>query len=71
MNTGIYRYKNLVNGMSYIGQSIDIHDRAKQHRYRYNIEGDSGYNTVFHAAIREYGIDAFKVEVLELCDADT
>ena len=32
---GIYKITNLINGKSYIGQSINIKQRWKTHRNRY------------------------------------
>lgn len=62
---GIYKFTNKINGMSYIGQSVDIERRYKQHK-RINTD-----NTIFHNAIREYGFDAFDFEIIELCAKDS
>ena len=62
---GIYKFTNKINGMSYIGQSVDIERRYKQHK---SINTD---NTIFHNAIREYGFEAFDFEIIELCTKDS
>lgn len=62
---GIYKFTNKINGMSYIGQSVDIERRYKQHK-RINTG-----NTIFHNAIREYGFEAFDFEIIELCTKDS
>ena len=62
---GIYKFTNKINGMSYIGQSVDIERRYKQHK-RINTD-----NTIFHNAIREYGFEAFDFEIIELCTKDS
>lgn len=56
---GIYKITNLKTGESYIGQSIDIDKRFKKHI--------SSSDTDVSRAIKEYGIDNFKFEVLEEC----
>jgi group I intron endonuclease len=57
----IYRFTNTVNGKVYIGQTVkslaarkSLHDWAVRNR-----KGQA-----IHAAIRKYGWDAFKVEIL-------
>ena len=62
---GIYCITNLVNGKKYIGQSLNIEKRWKDHKSNYlNCKNSSLY-----AAIRKYGINNFKFEILEECDA--
>lgn len=60
---GIYRITNLVNGKTYIGQSIDIKRRFYEHRC---ISHES--NIHLRRALEKYGKDNFKYEVLEKCD---
>lgn len=59
---GIYKITNLVNGKSYIGQSINIQQRWKTHRNRYQVE-----DTLLYRAIRKYGLDNFSFKVIEEC----
>ena len=65
---GIYKIENLINGKVYIGQSKDIDKRVKHHFVdsAFN-EKNVEYNTPVHQAIRKYGVENFKVEVLEQC----
>ena len=65
---GIYKIENLTNGKVYIGQSIDIDKRIKHHftEAAFN-EANIEYDTPIHQAIRKYGIDNFKVDILEEC----
>lgn len=67
---GIYIFTNKINGKSYIGQSINIQDRKKQHFYRYKNEKDNGYNSAIHSAFRKYGWENFSFEVLEECSLE-
>ena len=67
---GIYKFTNKINGNSYIGQSINVENRKKDHisrafnNYKTNIE----YNTPLHKALRKYGLNNFDFEILEKCE---
>lgn len=64
---GIYKITNVLNGKVYIGQSIDIETRWKQHI-------DEGkrlrHKTKLYYAMNEYGIDNFHFEIIELCESN-
>ena len=57
---GIYKVTNKINGKVYIGQSVDIGRRWRQHM----TAGDDIY---FHKAIQKYGVENFEWEVIEKC----
>lgn len=59
--TGIYMFTNRCNGKSYIGQSVNIERRYKNHRFH------SGENTLFHDELKYYGFHNFDFCVLEEC----
>ena len=59
---GIYKITNKLNGKVYIGQSINIEKRWRQHI------SDPGYD--IHNAIKKYGKENFSFEVLLECPAD-
>lgn len=64
---GIYKITNLINRKIYIGKSGNIESRWKDHkRHSFDSKYDS-YNCYIHCAIRKYGIDNFKFEVIEEC----
>lgn len=65
---GIYKVTNLINNKVYIGQSVHIETRWKSHQNDYNNINYSGYNTMFYNAIRKYGINNFKFEIIEECN---
>lgn len=67
---GIYKFENLLNGHCYIGQSVDIERRFKDHvnRAKNNFNSNSEYNSSFHRALRKYGLQNFSFIVLEECD---
>lgn len=66
---GIYKITNLVNGKSYIGQSINIQKRFNAHKSIAFNKNDPKYSYPLYRAIRKYGIENFSFEVLELCDS--
>ena len=55
---GIYKITNKLNGKVYIGKSIDIETRWKQHIY-------NPQNSAIHLAICKYGKDNFNFEIIE------
>lgn len=64
---GIYKITNLINNKSYIGQSVKIEERWNEHKIdSFNKNADT-YNSLFYKAIRKYGLENFKFEVLEEC----
>lgn len=63
---GIYKLTNSVNGKYYIGSSVDITTRWTQHKGRAN----RGSITPLYNAIRKYGPENFKLDVMELCQKD-
>lgn len=67
---GIYKITNLINQKIYIGQSKNIHIRIKEHLRSTINAARKDYDVSIHRAIRKYGIDAFQLDVLEICAAD-
>lgn len=61
----IYKITNLLNGKSYIGQSINIEKRWYEHKYKSQCRTDISFNSILHIAFRKYGIDNFSFEILE------
>ena len=60
MTCGIYCITNQINGKQYVGQSVDIEERFKQH-----IQNKS--DSEIHKAIKEYGVHNFRFEPLVEC----
>lgn len=60
MSCGIYKTTNTINNKVYIGQSSNIEERWKKHRY-------ANDNFAIHKAIRKYGIENFSFSILEEC----
>ena len=61
---GVYKISCVLTDDSYIGCSSNIRDRIYKHRKAYG----RGKQQNLYKLIREYGWEAFDVEVLELCD---
>lgn len=55
---GIYCIENTVNGKKYIGQSVNIYTRWKQHKN--DLNNDAHCNEHLQSAWNCYGEEAFK-----------
>jgi len=66
--SGIYLIVNTVNGKRYVGSSIKIKNRLKDHYYRLN--GKRHDNKHLQCAWNKYGKDAFRFMILEEHDED-
>lgn len=64
---GIYRIRNNINNKVYIGQSIDIGRRIRQHIVDAKKIGDRKTNRPLYRAIRKYGIENFTLEIIHIC----
>ena len=65
---GIYKITNKINNHCYIGQSIQIETRQKDHKIAGFNERGEGYEYPLYRAFRKYGLENFSFEVLEECD---
>lgn len=68
--TGIYKITNIINGKVYIGQSVDIKRRWRNHKKEAFYEKSHSYNYPLYCAIRKYGIKNFAFEILEECSKE-
>ena len=59
MTTGIYKITNLINGHIYIGQSINIERRFREHK--------NGSELIVDKAIKKYGVENFSFDIIEEC----
>lgn len=62
MNSGIYVLRNKVNGKCYIGKSVRLDRRSKEHKFASTLRG-----RVLRRAYEKYGKDNFEFTVLERC----
>lgn len=67
---GIYKIENLINHHCYIGQSVDIENRWKDHRIAAFNKNQSTYDYPIYRAMRKYGLNNFSFEILETCPRD-
>lgn len=66
---GIYKITNLKNNMCYIGQSVDIARRFKDHA-KCGLGIDTPANNKLYRAMQEDGLWNFSWELLEKCSSD-
>ena len=66
MAAGIYEILNTVNGKRYIGQSVDIDRRWKEHRK--TLRKGIARHAYLQAAWNKYGEAAFKFSILVMCE---
>lgn len=67
---GIYKIENQINNKIYIGQSVNIEKRWKNHIVASSNKCDKGYEYPLYRAIRKYGIENFNFEVIEECSRE-
>lgn len=67
---GIYKIENIVNGRSYIGQSVNVNGRVRKHFSNANLKKNKAYDYPLMKGIRKYGKSKFKVTILEECKRD-
>jgi hypothetical protein len=60
---GVYRVKNLVNGKSLVGTSVDL--PSILNRMRMQLRAGTHSNRELQKDLKEHGADAFEVEVLD------
>jgi len=60
----IYCYTNKINGKQYVGYTKHPKKRKKRH----NSDALYGSQSIFHVALRKYGIENFDYSILETCE---
>ena len=66
---GIYKITNLETGLCYIGQSVDVSKRWKDH-CKCGLGIDTPAKNKLYQAMQEYGVWNFSWELLEACPVD-
>lgn len=66
--SGVYQIYNTVNGKRYIGSSIHIEQRFKEHLR--NLRSNKHINAHLQSAWNKYGEQSFVLEEIELCEPD-
>jgi group I intron endonuclease len=65
MTCGIYSFKNLANGKQYIGSSINIENRIRQHLCA--LIHNKHHSILFQYAFNKYGWEYFEATIMEEC----
>lgn len=68
--TGIYLLRNLINGKIYIGKSVNIKNRMRQHS-KPEIYCKNKTNSLIVRAIKKYGFENFSIEILQIFQGDS
>ena len=63
--SGIYKIENLINHKVYIGQSVNVYKRWKEHKWSAFSKKSMCYNYPLYRAIRKYRIENFKFEIIK------
>lgn len=66
VKTGIYKITNMTNQMCYVGQSVDIASRWKQHIKR-GIGAETPTRNKLYPAMLAIGVENFTFEIIEEC----
>lgn len=64
--TGIYKITNIKNGMSYVGQAVDVAERWKQHIKR-GMGAEAPTRNKLYPAMQQEGVENFTFELLVEC----
>lgn len=65
--TGIYKITNIDNNMCYVGQSVNIAERWKQHIKR-GMGAETPTRNKLYPAMASYGVQNFTFEIIQECD---
>lgn len=66
ITSGIYKITNIQNNMCYIGQSVNIADRWKQHIKR-GLGAETPTRNKLYPAMEEFNVENFTFEIIEKC----
>ena len=69
MDCGIYRIVNLLDGKCYVGASRNLKRREYFHNWAY-IHKNNRYDKLLYQAMRKYGKEHFRFEILEYCSSE-
>lgn len=65
--SGIYKITNIENKMCYVGQSVDIAERFRQHIKR-GLGAETPTKNKLYPAMASFGVENFTFEIIEECE---
>jgi group I intron endonuclease len=68
MTCGVYNIQNITNGHCYVGSSVNIEGRIRQHSK--GLETGTHPSAYFQRAYDKYGEDNFEYDILKVCGRD-
>lgn len=68
MTCGVYVIRNSNSGREYVGSSVNVETRWKQHRV--DLNGNRHHCHALQKAWKKHGANAFEFELLEACEED-
>lgn len=68
-NSGVYQIKSKLDGRLYVGSSVDVYVRWREHKYN-AMNHNLKIKQVICRAIEKYGEENFEWSIIELCDPD-
>lgn len=66
---GVYKFTNVLNGKSYVGQSINIRRRYNHHK-RLSCDNCEGGELFINTVMRDIGFENFEFSILEECSRE-
>lgn len=64
--SGVYKIFNIINGKCYIGSTIDLNRRSKEHKT--SLKRNKSQCVALQKAVNKYNLENFKIEVIKLID---
>ena len=69
IKSGIYKITDIASGKCYVGQSVNIGERFKQHIKR-GLGAEAPTKNKLYPAMQEIGVENFTFELIEECPKD-
>ena len=67
--SGVYLFTNLISGKTYVGSSVNLHQRFRSYFTYSHISNTKRSNSLIHRALIKYGYSNFQLEIIEYCES--